>query len=87
MILKWGFRIYNRTRNPKTDFNAEISVLTVRLGNPKRMGKTVLKNSGLVRARIIIKAVHDFKIVLQILFWISKSNGKKEIHGIRIWIS
>ena len=25
-ILKSGFRICNRTRNPKTDFNAEISV-------------------------------------------------------------
>ena len=23
-ILKFGFKIYNRTRNPKTDFNAEI---------------------------------------------------------------
>ena len=27
------------------------------------------------------------RIVLQILFWISQSNGKKEIHEIRIWIS
>ena len=27
------------------------------------------------------------RIVLQILFWISQSNGKKEVHEIRIWIS
>ena len=27
------------------------------------------------------------RIVLQILFRISQSNGKKEIHEIRIWIS
>ena len=48
----------------------------------------VLKNSGLARARILAKRRLLFtRIVLQILFRISQSNGKKEIHEIRIWIS
>ena len=67
LILKSGFRIYNRTRNSKTDFNAEISVfgfsfLPFDWEIRKRIWKTVLKNSGLARARIISKkktAVHE----------------------------
>ena len=40
-ILKYGFRICNRTRNPKPDFNARISVLGFPIfpffgGNPKK---------------------------------------------------
>ena len=34
--FKIQFRICNRTRNPKKDFNAEICVFTVRLRNPKK---------------------------------------------------
>ena len=64
---KSGFRISNRTRNPKTDFNAKISVfgfsfLPFDWEIRKRIWKTVLKNSGLARARIISKkkaAVHE----------------------------
>ena len=92
-ILKSGFRICNRTRNPKKDFNAEKSVF----GFPfyRSIGKsekglklTVLKNSGLARARIISeKRPLLTRTVLQILFRISQSNGKEEIHEIRIWIS
>ena len=66
-ILKSGFPICNRTRNPKTDFNAEISVygfsfLSFDWEIRKRIGKTVLKNSGLARARILSKkktTVHE----------------------------
>ena len=64
---KSGFRICNRTRNPKTDFNAEISVfgfsfLPLDWKIRKRIWKTVLKNSGLARARILRKkktTVHE----------------------------
>ena len=64
---KSGFRISNRTRNPKTDFNAEISVfgfsfLPFDWEIRKRIWKTVRKNSGLARARILSKkktAVHE----------------------------
>ena len=147
-IGKSGFRISNPTRNPKTDFNAEISFfgfsfLPFDWEIRKRIWKTVLKNSGLARARIISKkktSVHEnsfsktdfnaeisffgfsflpfdweirkriWKTVLKnsglararIIskkktavhansfanpFWISQSNGKKEIQKIRIWIS
>ena len=50
--------------------------------------ETVLKNSSLARARIISeKRPLLTRTVLQILFRISQSNGKEEIHEIRIWIS
>ena len=64
-------------------------LFTVRLGNAERDLKlTVLKNSGLARARIISeKRPLLTRTVLQILFRISQSNGKEEIHEIRIWIS
>ena len=71
------------------DFNAEISVFGFPLfhviGKAKKgFEKTVPKNSGLACARIIAKRrVLFMRIVLQILVWISQSNGKKEIHEIR----
>ena len=54
LILKSGFRIWNRTWNPKTDFNAEISVFGLKIfwKKGKRIWKNVLKNSGLARARV-----------------------------------
>ena len=66
-ILKSGFRICNRTQNPKTDFNAEIPVfgfsfLPFDWEIRKRIWKIVLKNSGLARARISREkktAVHE----------------------------
>ena len=64
---KSGFRICNRTQNPKTDFNAEISVfgfsfLPFDWEIRKRIWKIVLKNSGLARARLSREkktAVHE----------------------------
>ena len=54
----------------------------------ERIWKNFLKNRGLAQARIISKKRPLFtKVVLQILFRISQSNGKKEIHEFRIWIS
>ena len=58
-----GFRIWNRTRNPKTDFNAEISVFGFPFYRSLRKWKTVLKTERfLARACIISKkktAVHE----------------------------
>ena len=60
LILKSGFRIWNRTWNPKTDFNAEISVFGFSFFPfnreiRKKIWRTVLKNSGLARARVSSK--------------------------------
>ena len=76
-----------------SDFNAEKSVFGFpfyrSIGqSEKGLKLTVLKNSGLARARIISeKRPLLTRTVLQILFRISQSNGKEEIHEIRIWIS
>ena len=98
-IGKSGFRFFPDFRFAiKREIEKRISTLrylfldflyTVRLGNPKRDFKlTVLKNSGLARARIITKKGPLFtRTVLQILFRISQSNGREEIHEIWIWIS
>ena len=67
-MSKSGFLICNRTRNLKTDFNAEISVLSFPFlfffflgGGGKSELKKDLKNSGLARARIISKktTIHE----------------------------
>ena len=86
-ILKSGFRICNQTRNPKTDLNAEISVFGFPFYRSIGKWKTVLKNSGFLHAHASKRRPPLTRIVLQILFRISQSNGKKEIHEIRIWIS
>ena len=59
-IGKSGFQICNRTRNPKNNFNAEISVFGFPFyhsieKSEKGFEKTVLRNSGLPRACIISK--------------------------------
>ena len=72
-------------------FNAEVMlrylflifIFTLRLENPKRIWKTVLKNSGLARKHIINKkniAVHENSLANPFLDF--SSNGKKEIHEI-----
>ena len=66
-ILKSRFRICSRTRNLKTDFNAEtfgfgFSFLPFDWEIRKRIWKPVLRNSGLACAHIISKrktAVHE----------------------------
>ena len=92
-IGKSGFRICNRTRNPKTDFHAEKSVFGFLFyhsigksekGFAKLFSWTVVffLLSMCARARPLF-----LRTVFQILFRISQSNGKKESHEIRIWIS
>ena len=83
--LDFKIRISDLQSNAKseTDFNAEISVfgfsfLPFDWEIRKRILKTVCKNSGLARARILAKRRPLFtRIVLQILFQISQSNDKK----------
>ena len=65
-----------------------ISFLPFHLEIWERIWKTVLKNSSLAQAHILSQKILLFtRIVLRILFWISQSKGKKEIHEIWIWIS
>ena len=56
-ILKSRFQICNRTRNPKTDFKAEIFVFGftfyLSIGKSETDLKNCSKISGLARARII----------------------------------
>ena len=65
-------------------------IFTVRLGDPKRIWKTVLKNSGLSLAHVISKmktAVHEN--ILQILFRISQlisiRKSMKTVFGFLNW--
>ena len=100
------FGFCNRTRNPKTDFTFEKSVLRVNFIKKSKSGF-----HGFPFYRLIGKSVKGFaklfswttvlfllimrtrartlflRAVFRILFRISQSNGKKEIHEIRIWIS
>ena len=54
----------------------------------ERIWKNFLKNRGLAQARVISEKRPLFtKVVLQILFRISQSNGKKKVHEFRFWIT
>ena len=88
-LLKSGFRICNRAGNLKLISTLRYLFLYFHfnhsIGNPiKDLKNCPYNNSGLARARVISK---EKTAVLQILFRISQSNGKKEIHEIWIWIS
>ena len=76
---KSGFRICNRTRNPKTDFNAEISVfgfsfLPFDWEIRKRICKTILVNSGLLLSMRARTRPLFLRTVFQILFRIFHSD-------------
>ena len=99
-IGKSGFRFKIRISDLQSNGKSEngfqrwdicfwIFIFTVRLEIRKRIWKTVLKNSSLASARIISKKRRPLftRTVLQSLFRFFQSNGKKEIHEIRIWIS
>ena len=80
-------------RNTKTDFNDEISVigflfLLFEWESAKGYGKMSLRTAVLyVHAKLTKRRPLFTRTVLQILFQISQSNSKKEIHEIQIWIS
>jgi len=46
-------------------------------GNAKKGLKTVLKDSGLARARIIIKKGHESSVVNPLFFFIYQRNGEE----------
>ena len=87
-----SIRICNGTRNPITDFNAEISDLGfpffLFLGKSEKGFEKLFLRTAVLHAHAYLAKRRPLftRIVLQILFRISQSNGKKEIHEIRIWI-
>ena len=66
-----------------------IFIFTVRLGNPKKGFEKLSLRTAVLHAHAYLAKRRPLftRIVLQILFRIFQSNGKKEIHEIRIWIS
>ena len=91
---KSGFRICSRTGNRKTDLST-LRYLFLNFHFYRSIGKSekgfekLSSRTAVLHAYAYLAKIRPLftRIVLQILFRISQSNGKKEIHEIQIWIS